>query len=95
MVLAETLNLNVLDNDHFVMALVEEGPVDEVVNVYLVALCEEEQSLCVARGGVDEALAVRVLADALEQGADGAAHAVEAVVCVGGVLLEAVARTPS
>src|SRR5690625_1755517 len=75
-VLAEAVDLNVLDNDHLVVALVEEGVVDNVLDVDLVALCEEEEGLGVARGRVEEALAVRVLADALEEGAHGAAHLV-------------------
>lgn len=70
----EGMNGYVLDDNHFIVALVEEGIVDEVIDIDLVALCEEEHGLGVAGGGVEEALAVRVLADALEEGADGAAH---------------------
>lgn len=91
MVLAEAVDLNVLDNDHFVVALVKEGVVDKVLDVDVVALCEEEQGLGVARRRVEEALAVGVLADALEQGAHGAAHALQALLGLLGRLLSAVA----
>lgn len=88
-VLAEALDVDVLDDDHLVVALVEEGVVDEVADVDVVATGEEEEGVCIAGGRVDEALAVGVLADALEQGADGAAHALEAVVGAGGVVEQA------
>lgn len=66
------------------MALLENGAVDDVPDVLLVPLGEPQHRLGVALGGVEDARAVRVLADALEQGGDGALHAVEAQ---GGLLL--------
>lgn len=81
-VLAHGKDLNVLDNHHLVVALLEDGPVDNVAHVLLVALGQEEHGLGVALGRGEETFAVRVLADAFEQGADGALHLVEALLAL-------------
>lgn len=38
MVLAKTVNLNILDDNHFIVALVEQSLVDNIVDVNLVSL---------------------------------------------------------
>jgi hypothetical protein len=48
-------------------------------NGLFVALGEEEKGLGVALGRLEQALAVRVLATALEDGAHGVGHALEAL----------------
>lgn len=73
-VFAKGEDLNVLDDDHLRVVLVEQGAIGDGVHVVLVALGEEEQGLGVARGRVQQALAVGVLAEALEYRAHGAAH---------------------
>jgi len=62
MVLAQGKDLNVSHNDQLVMVLVEDGAVDNVPQVLLVALCEEEQRLCVPLRRVQQSLAVGVFA---------------------------------
>lgn len=91
-VLAQAEDLNVLDNDHLVVALLEDGIVDNVADVLLVALGKVEHGLGVALGRVDDAGAVGVLADALENGADGGLHLLEALGGLVGVLFETFAR---
>ena len=68
--LAHAEDLDILDNDHLAVPLVEDGVVDNVLDVLLVALGEEHEGLGVALGGGQEALPVRVLSDALEDGAN-------------------------
>lgn len=51
----------------------------DILGIDLVSLGQEEESLGVARRRVEETLTVGILADALEEGADGAAHAIEAL----------------
>lgn len=70
MVLAKTEDLDVLDDDHLVVTLLENGVVDDVANVLLVALGEEEHGFGVTSRGVADTGPVRILADALEDGAD-------------------------
>lgn len=90
-VFAKAVNLNVLDDDHFVVALVKEGLVDDVFDVGLVAAGEEEQGFGVSGGGFEQTLAVRVFADALEQGPYGALHLLQPLFRLGVQLVEAVA----
>lgn len=50
----------------------EHGTVHNLPQILLVALCEEEQGFCVAVGGVEQALAVGILANAFEYRPHGA-----------------------
>lgn len=77
MVLAHAKDLNVLDNDHLVVAFLEDGIVDNVLDILLVAAGQEEHGLGIASRGVEDAGAVGVFADAFEDGADGALHLLE------------------
>lgn len=89
--LAETEDLNVLDDDHLVVALLEDGVVHDVADILLVALGEKEHRLSVASGGVKDTGAVDVLADALENGANGALELVQPLSSLFGALLESLA----
>lgn len=48
MVFAERVDLNVLDNDELVVGFVEQGIIDGLFDVDLVAAGEEHEGLCVA-----------------------------------------------
>lgn len=91
-VLAHGEDLDVLDDNHLVVALLENGPVDNVAHVFLVALGQEEHRLGVPLGSGEETFAVRVFAEAFEEGADGALHLVETLLLLGFRLLETLAR---
>jgi hypothetical protein len=54
------------------MVLVEHGAIHNLAQVLLIAFGEEEQGLCIAVGRVQQALAVGVLANALEYRPHGA-----------------------
>jgi hypothetical protein len=71
-VFAQREDLDVLDNDKLVVVLVEDGAVHNLAQVLLVTLGEEEEGFRIAVGRVAEALAVGILANALENGAYGA-----------------------
>ena len=71
-VLAQRKDLNVLHDDELIVVLVEDGAIDNLTQVLLVALCEEQEGFGVAVRSVEQALAVGVLANALEDGAHGA-----------------------
>lgn len=64
MMFAETEDFNVLHNNHLVVALVEDGVVDDVSDVLLVAFCEEQHCLRISGGRIEYSLSVRVLTNA-------------------------------
>lgn len=76
MVFAETVDVNILDDDHLVVALVEES-VGDVLDVGLVALGKKQKSIRVTRRRVQEPFTVGILADTLEEGAHSTAHLFE------------------
>lgn len=90
--LAHAEDLDVLDNDHLVVALLEDGAIDDIAHVLLVPLCEEEHRLGVPLRGGQQALAVSVLAHALEYRPHGAAHARQPLVRLLLGLLQPLAR---
>ena len=69
MMLAKAENIDVSDNDHLVVVLGKDGVVDDVDEPVLVALGHPHERLGVPLGRAQQALAVRVLADALQHGA--------------------------
>lgn len=88
---AQTVNFNILHNDHFTsMSLVrEECAVQNGGDVGLVALGQEQECLCVSRGGGLEALAVGVLPDALQQCSHRSSHFFEPLLGLFGLLVHA------
>lgn len=91
MVLAHAEHLDVLDDDHLGVILLENRPVDDIPHVLLVPLCEEQQGIGVAMGCGQDALPIGILTDAFEERAHGALHALEAALTRSLVLLEALA----
>ena len=75
--LAKTKDLNVLDGDHFVVPLVKDGVVHNVLDVALLALGKGQHRLGVPVRRRQQPLAVGVFAHALEQRPHGRAHLVE------------------
>lgn len=71
---AHAEDLNVLDNDHFVMSFVEDGIIDNIFHVLLVAFGEEEHSFRIARRSVQDTLSVWVFAYAFEDGPHCLSH---------------------
>ena len=63
MVLAQRVHLDVLHQNHVPVALLEKGPVDDVVELHSVAPSEEHQGLRHPLGRPLESLAVGVLAE--------------------------------
>jgi hypothetical protein len=80
MVFAEGKDFNVFDDDQLVVVFVEDGAVDNVAQVLLVTLGEEEHGLGIALGRAQQPFALRVLADALEDGLHGAGQLLQALV---------------
>lgn len=91
MMFAQTVNFNILHNDHFTsMSLVrEECAVQDRGDVGLVALGQEQECLCVSRGGGLEAFAVGVLPDALQQCSHRSSHFFEPLLGLFGLLVHA------
>lgn len=87
-VLAQAGDINVLDDDHLVVILVEDGVVDDIPNVLPVALGEGHDRFGVAFGRVEEARSVWVFADGLEDGLDCVLDLVETLSRGVGGLLE-------
>lgn len=54
------------------MILVKDSAIDNIAQILFVALCEEQHSLGVTLGCIQQALAVRVLAEAFQHGPHGA-----------------------
>lgn len=65
-VLTEGENVNVLDNNHLVVILLEERLIHKVGDTLLVTLGEEHESLGITLGSLEETLAVGILSNALQ-----------------------------
>lgn len=72
MVLAETEDLNVLDDDQLVVIFVKDGAVNDVSQVLLVTLCEVHHGFCIAFRSAMETFSFGILADAFKECTDGA-----------------------
>ena len=64
MVLAKRKELDVFHDYHLIVVFVEHGAVHDGAQVLFVALCEEENGLRIALGGIKQAFSVGVLARA-------------------------------
>lgn len=80
MVLAKRKNVNVLDNDQLVMVLVEDGAVDQVPNVLLVALGEVQHGLGISLGGLTKTFSLGVLSDTFKNGSDSSGQLLNSLV---------------
>lgn len=87
--LAHAEDLNVLHDDHLVVALSEYGAIDDVPDVLLVALGEEQHGLRVPFGSGQQSLSVGVFAHAFQDRPDRGAHLSQALVGLLLGLLEA------
>jgi hypothetical protein len=68
MVLAHGEDLNVFYNDQLIVVLVEDGAIDDAIEVFLVALCEKQHCLCIALRGLQKSFSVGVFSNALQNG---------------------------
>lgn len=81
-VLAEREDFNVLHNDKLVVPLVENRIIDNRLDVLLVPLREEQHGLRISIRRPEQALAIRVLTDALENSTDGTRNLCLALQCL-------------
>jgi hypothetical protein len=79
MMLAQAVEVGVLDEDHLVVADVEEGVVEDVDRILFVALRQEAHGLGVAMRGAGEAVPGGILAQLLQDGFDVALEGVARV----------------
>jgi len=61
---------------------VEDGPIDYVLHILLVAFCEEQKSFCISFRGRKQAFTVGVFADTFEYCTDGTGDLFEAGNCL-------------
>lgn len=66
MMLTQREHLDVLDNDKFIMVLMEDRPIDQISHVLLVTFGEIEHSLGVSLGGFAQTFSLRILSNALQ-----------------------------
>jgi hypothetical protein len=71
MVLAKTEHVDIPDDDHLFVVLREHRIVDDVHEPLLVSLCHPHEGLGVSLGRAQKPLPIGILADTLEDGADG------------------------
>ena len=76
MVLTKTVDVDIFDNDHPAMSLLEECIIDDAFYVVLVTFCEEQKRVRIPQRCGLEAFPVRILPNALEQRSHGATHSV-------------------
>ncbi|KAH6606961.1 hypothetical protein Trco_006114 [Trichoderma cornu-damae] len=74
MMLADRKHIYVFDNDHLVVAFLENRSVHNVPYVLLISLREIQHGVGVSLRGGQKPLPVRVLSDAFEQCLDGPLH---------------------
>lgn len=70
MVLAKRKHFDILDNDEFVVVLMEHSPIDNIKKILFVALGEEQHGFGVSFRGLQKTLAIRIFAQAFENGLD-------------------------
>lgn len=74
-VFAQGVNVDVPDQNHFLVVLFKDGVVDDLVRTGdLIPLRQEQQRLGPALGGLEEAFALRVFAHASENGVTRRCH---------------------
>lgn len=81
-VLAQAVNLDVLDQDHLVVVLLEHRPVHDAGQALAVPSRARQQGLRHPLGRLDEALPRHVFAQALQQGGASLLHLVQAFLVV-------------
>uniref|UniRef100_A0A8D8PX62 Uncharacterized protein n=2 Tax=Cacopsylla melanoneura TaxID=428564 RepID=A0A8D8PX62_9HEMI len=74
MMLTHREHFNVLDNDHLVVVLVEDGVIQDLFQRLVVALGEEKHSFGSSFGGLQQSLSVRVLTQGAQQTSVGGGH---------------------
>jgi hypothetical protein len=89
MMLTHRKDLNILDNNHLIVILMEHSSIHNIPQVLLIPFREEHHGLGVALGRLEEALAVGIFADAFEDRADGAGEFLETCFGFGGGGFEA------
>jgi hypothetical protein len=72
MMLAEGEDLNVLDDNELIVIFMEDGAIDNVSEVLLIALGKEEHSLGVPLGRLEDTLSVRIFTHTFENSPDSA-----------------------
>ena len=68
MVLAERVEINILDYDHLLVVLLEEGGAEYGIGVFVVALSQELHGVTHAVRGAEQSLAFGILTDECDEG---------------------------
>jgi hypothetical protein len=79
MMLAHSVDLNVLHNDHLIMSLVEQRPINDVLHILLVSLCVEQHSKSIPLRCIQDTLPVGILAYALQHRAHRTRHLLQSL----------------
>lgn len=87
MMLAHSVDLNVLHNDHLIMPLMEQSSIDDILHILLVSLCVEQHRQRVSLRRIQNSLSVGVLAYTFQQCADRTRHLAQTLRLALGTLL--------
>ena len=79
-VFAKRENVDILDNDQLVVVLVEDGAVDQVPNVLLIALGEVEHGLGISLWGLAKTFSLGILSDTFKNGPDSSGQLLNSLV---------------
>jgi hypothetical protein len=63
MVFAHAENLDILHNDHFIVPLMEDGVVHDILDILLVSLGEEQQCLGISGRGIEHPFPIGIFTD--------------------------------
>lgn len=87
MMFAETKDFDIFHDNHLIMVLVEDGVVDNVSDILLIALCEKQHRLRVSRRRIEDTFSVWVFANTFQYGSDSSSHFLEPFGCLFSALL--------
>lgn len=90
--LADREDLNILDDDHLVVAFLEDGRVDDVHHVLLVAHCKVQEGIRISMRGGEEPFSVGILSHAFQQCPHSPLHALQPICLLLGALLQSCTR---
>jgi hypothetical protein len=66
MVFTQAKDIDVLDNDQFIMILMEDRTVHNIPQILFVSFCEKHHGFCIPLWSVTQSFAIWILADAFK-----------------------------
>lgn len=78
--LAHAVDVDVLNDDHPVVGLLEESIVDDIAKAHAGPLRQEQKRFCISLRRVAEPLSTWILSNAFEERLDSTAHSLEPLV---------------